>query len=199
MFEGQTKASQNSSDTNTSINYDCFRAADNSINSKIPLDSQTKDQNQGKFSNKLNHNNEENCRQKSVQSNEMKHRNAMKLINLQKDTMNTQNRDLLELDSEINFWDNKFQRDEEVRRQLEIEALHLEKVLNEQEDQIKDLEAQNLDRELERFERESEKIETAKNKLRSQLNEMENKIATCRQSIHALTEEISRKLFFSST
>lgn len=170
-------------------------AGNSSICSKGINRSNCEDQEENQSMVKISLNSEEAKNKQPYRLDETK-MNDVKLSSLQKDTLNANNRQILEINSSIKYWDSKFrslnaQQRQDVlndsRKLDRLSELQRESMINVGSDEL------NEKNELARFDMEPKAIEVDKNKLRIQLSEIENQIADCRHSIEQLMDQINRE------
>ncbi|RWS25645.1 ras association domain-containing protein 8-like isoform X2 [Leptotrombidium deliense] len=194
--DGQSQASHGIAITNNKRRMQgTYSSSPSSYSQKAKINVETVSNEHQKLSpNKVNRNMVEKCvrnnqRDINVMDDE-RHRDAIKLINLQKETMASQKQELFDLESELSYWDNKMKMEDEKLMEIEEELRHLERVWIEQEAQLTKWEQQRILDQIEELQRKNEFIESEKNSLKSQINENDSHIANCRQTIQALMEQL---------
>jgi len=129
-------------------------------------------------------------KESKVERDEQWQRDAIKLINMQKETMTAQRKELMELDSQLNYWDRKWKTEEEKMAELDNDLRYLEKVWIEQDSQLVKLDELKLGEAIEELKKKNHQVETEKTEVTLKINEADSQIAACRKKIQDLMDEM---------
>lgn len=168
-------------------------AGNSSICSKGINRSNCEDQEESQSMVKISRNSEEAKNKQPYRHDEIKI-NDVRLSSLQKETLNTSNRQILESNSSNNYWTSKFRSlNPQQRQDVLNDSRRLDRLSEIQRESMINVESDELNgtNELTRFDMEPKAIEVDESKLRTQLSEIENQIADCRQSIEQLMDQIN--------
>ncbi|XP_053213843.1 ras association domain-containing protein 8-like [Panonychus citri] len=123
----------------------------------------------------------------------------VKLSNLQKDTLNANNRQILEITSPVSYWDSKYRspsvqpnRQDVMNENRRINERSLDIRQESMNNMVSDVTNEEEEEEMVRLYIENRGVEIDKSKLRVQLSEIENQITDCRHSIEHLMDQINQ-------